>query len=155
MLGIVALLLAVALPLGIVFLTVRATEAERKEYVQSRIRRIACAVARWLAIGYTAAIAIGALMCILIGSSTQYAAYTEPGCNLYDAMIYGVRCQGFLGASFVSALSNLALIALQLAAASFASPVVAPLAIVLWSPVVYLAYLGMSGLYRTHKAGRA
>lgn len=155
MLGIIVLLLAVALPLGIVFLTVRATEAERKGYGRSHFRQIACALARWLAIGYTAAIAIGALMCILIGSLTQYAAYTEPGCNLYDAMIYGVRCQGFFGASFVSALSNLALLALQLAAASFASPVVAPLAMVLWSPVVYFAYRGMSRLYRTSKAGRA
>ena len=67
MLGIIVLLLAVALPLGIVFLTVRATEAERKGYEHSHIRRIACALVRWLAIGYTAAIAIGALMCILIG----------------------------------------------------------------------------------------
>lgn len=152
MLGVIVLLLAVALPLGIAFLAVRATEAERKGYERSHFRRIACALLSWLAIGYTAAIVIGTLMCILIGSFTQYAAYTEPGCNLYDAMIYGVRCQGFVGASFVSALSNLALFALQLAAIAFASPVVAPLAIVLWLPVIYAAYLGIKRISRTSLA---
>ncbi len=87
-------------------------------------------------------------MFLLIGSFAPYAAYTEPGCNLYDAMIYGVRCQGFVGASFASALSNLALFALQLAAIAFASPVVAPLAIVLWLPVIYAAYLNRPGFPR-------
>lgn len=110
---------------------------------------------RWFAISYTVAIATGALVCALIGSFSQYGAYTAPGCNFYDAMIYGIRCQGFIGASFVSALSNLALFALQLAAASFASPVVAPLAIVLWLPVVYAAYLGIKRLYRSSKAASA
>ena|SRR6218665_3020591 len=106
---------------------------------------------RWLAISYTVAFAMGAIMCVLIGSFSQYGAYTEPGCNLYDAMIYGIRCQGFLGASFVSALSNFALFALQLAAASFASPVIAPLAILLWLPVVYAGYLGIKRFSRTSK----
>lgn len=110
---------------------------------------------RWLAISYTVAIAAGALMCVLIGSFSQYGAYTEPGCNLYDALIYGIRCQGFVGASVVSALSNFALVAFQLAAIAFGSPVVAPLAIALWLPVVYTAYLGVKRLCRTSEAAGA
>ena len=106
---------------------------------------------RWLAIGYTVTLVLGALICALIGSLSQYGAYTTPGCNLYDALIYGIRCQGFIGASAVSAVSNFALMVVQLSAASFASPMAAPFAIALWLPVAYAAYLGIKWLSQPSK----
>lgn len=110
---------------------------------------------RWLAVCYTVVLVVGTLICTLIGSLSQYGAYTSPGCNLYDALIYGVRCQGFIGASVVSAIANFTLAVVQLSAASFASPMAAPFAIALWLPAVYAAYLGIKWLSRPSKAAQS
>jgi hypothetical protein len=96
---------------------------------------------RWLSISYTVIFFAGALVCLLIGSIGEYGARTTPGCNLYDALLYGVRCQGFIGSSVVSTIANFSLLIIQLSAISLISPIFALLAIFLWSPVLYSFYL--------------
>ena len=96
---------------------------------------------RWLAFSYSCALLVGAFGAFLISSISEYGGQSSPGCNLYDALIYGARCQGFPGSLAVSFIVNFALLVVQVSAASLSSPIIAVLTIALWAPVIYVLYL--------------
>ena len=90
MLGLIVLLLAVALPLGIVFLTVRATEGERKVYDHSPVRRLSCALVFGLA-------AVLGVLWVLRGTGPEYATAMGlflglPASGTFQSRCNALRC---------------------------------------------------------------
>lgn len=149
MIGALLLVLAIATPAALVFAVVKLTESESARKGQSPASSVAATSARWFSIGYTGLLFAGALGCLLVATTTEYGAYSTPGCNLYDALIYGARCQGFFGSAAVSALLNFALLIAQLSAGLFASATFAPVALAIWVPPIYVIYLYTNRLIRT------
>lgn len=93
-------------------------------------------------------------MSFLIGSFGTYGGQADPGCNLYDALLYGARCQGFFGATVVSGLANFALLVGQLVAMSITSLMAAPFGLLLLAPVVFSLYLGFRQVRQASKSRR-
>lgn len=83
MTGLVVLVLAVAIPLGIVLLTVFATESERNVYSHAPVSRLATSIA------FSAAALIG-LAIVFRGTGTEYALAFTPMLALPTAIIAAV-----------------------------------------------------------------
>lgn len=135
------LVLAIVTPAVILLATVKLTEAEYAPQSQSITSSIFTTVRYWAAIGYTGFLFTGALGGILVATTSEYGGYSIPGCNFYDALLYGARCQGFNGAWVASAVLNFVLLIVQLSAASLSSPFFFPIALLLWTPPIYIIYL--------------
>ncbi len=165
MLGLVVLLLAVALPFGIVFFTVRATEAERKVYEHSPVRRISCALVFGLA-------AVLGSLWVFRGTGPEYA----PAMGLFlglpasgiAALLAAVGQRLLVGRSKVvamlsgiaitilTALATSSLVAILFAPSSASSFVAVFGAIIVLSPsgIAVLLFGGLSGLLLSHLSNR-
>ncbi|MDP2882797.1 MAG: hypothetical protein Q8N89_14615 [Azonexus sp.] len=165
MLGFVILLLAVALPLGIAFLTVRATEAERKVYDHSPVRRLSCALVFGLA-------AVLGVLWVFRGTGPEYA----PAMGLFlgipassiAALLAAVGQRFLVGRSKVvatlsgiaitifTALATSLLVAIFFAPGSASSFVAAFGAIIVLSPSGFpvLLFGGLAGLLLSHLSNR-
>lgn len=65
---------------------------------------------QWFSWGYTGLLICGALAGLLIGFTTTYGDLSGVGCNLYDAVLYGIDCRGFFGAQAIEILVSFPLL---------------------------------------------
>ena len=97
-----------------------------------------------LCVLYTAFLLLGGLIVVFIAFTTNYGDLSEVvGCNLYDALLYGVDCRGFIGAGFLEFLAGFSLLVLQLSFFAIGSPITLVLALVFWLPVPAAIYWGL------------
>lgn len=165
MLGLFVLLLAVALPLGIAFLTVRATEAERKVYDHSPVRRLSCALVFGLAAvlgilwvlrgtGPELATAMGLFLGLpASGIAALLAAAGQRflvGRSKVVATLYGVAI------TILTALATSLLVATLIAPGSASSFVAAFGALIVLSPsgIPVLVFGGLVGLLLSYLSNR-
>ncbi len=98
---------------------------------------------RYLCLAYTALLATGSFIGVIIGYTATYADLSGIGCNFYDALLYGINCRSFFGAKIIEWLVGFPLLLDQLSAISLSSPFVAVLALPFWllvGVVVYMAF---------------
>jgi uncharacterized membrane protein YczE len=91
----------------------------------------------WLYIGTLVAASIALAV---VAGTTEYGNRTGAGCNLYDALLYGVQCRGFFGAGLVEVFLGVPLVVGQVAALSVMSPWMLIPAALLFSPALFLGY---------------
>lgn len=97
-------------------------------------------VLRWLCLIYTALILCGSLVAIVIWHTTSYGVLSGVGCNFYDALIYGIDCRGFIGATAVEILVGLPLLLFQLSIFASSSPAMLALVSLFWLPLFIALY---------------
>jgi hypothetical protein len=89
---------------------------------------------------YAAVLFAATLADVVIAWTTRYGSRTGVACNFYDALLVGVECRGFPGSGFVEIVLWLPLLMYQVTALVPSWPLMLVPAVLLWSPVVYLAY---------------
>lgn len=97
-------------------------------------------ILRNLCWAYTGLLVAGALAAVAIGATTEYGNRSGTGCNLYDALLLGIDCRGFLGAGLIEFVVGFALVLAQVSWFAFASPWMLIPAALLWSPILFLIY---------------
>jgi hypothetical protein len=97
-------------------------------------------ILRNLCWAYTGLFVVGALAAVAIGATTVYGNRSGTGCNLYDALLLGIDCRGFLGAGLIEFVVGFALVLAQVSWFAFASLWMLIPAALLWSPIFYLIY---------------
>ena len=88
---------------------------------------------------YLGALVLAITANALLALSTEYGNRVGVGCNLYDAMVVGVECRGFLGAKVIEFVLNWPFRLLYYPLFVFVAPWFLPIAILLWAPPFYLA----------------
>ena len=96
-----------------------------------RILRYFC----WL---YVALAILAILVDVLIGFTTQYGNRMGIGCNFYDALVFGIECNGFIGAGTAELFLNWPLWLLYMLMLSFSSLWFAIPTLILWFPPAFL-----------------
>ena len=91
----------------------------------------------WLYVG-TLVAAFVALA--VVAGTTEYGNRTGVGCNLYDALLYGIECRGFLGSGLIEVFLGFPLLVGQVAALSVMSPWMLIPAALLVAPALFLGY---------------
>lgn len=91
----------------------------------------------WLYVGtlFAASVALA-----VVAATTEYGNRAGVGCNLYDALLYGVECRGFFGSGLVEVLLGFPLLVGQVIALSLMSPWMLIPAALLLAPVLFLGY---------------
>ena len=97
-------------------------------------------ILRNLCWAYTGLLVVGTLAAVVIGATTEYGNRSGTGCNLYDALLFGVDCRGFLGVGFIEFVVGFALVLAQVLWFAFASPWMLLPTALLWSPILFLIY---------------
>ena len=95
---------------------------------------------------YTALLLLGSVAGAVIMTLSEYGIAQNPGCNFYDALLYGVECRGFWGAKVIAAIVSFPLLVWQASAMSAIQLTSLPLVLILWAPVLHVLYLGLSVL---------
>ena len=90
----------------------------------------------WL---YLALLVVAVLVNVYLDSTTTYGIRQGVGCNLYDAMVIGVECCGFVGARALELFLNWPLLLVYSPIFAFVSLLSLVVAILLWTALVYLA----------------
>ena len=88
---------------------------------------------------YLALVIMAVLVDVYMDFTTTYGIREGVGCNLYDAMVIGVECRGFVGARALELFLNWPLLLLYSPIFAFVSLLSFVVAILLWTPVIYLA----------------
>ena len=105
-----------------------------------------------LCVIYTALLFSGGLTVTIVALTTNYGDLSGVvGCNLYDALLYGVDCRGFIGAGFLEFLAGFSLLVLQLSFFAVGSPITLALALVFWLPELVVIYWGLKNQILRHK----
>lgn len=94
---------------------------------------------RLLAFIYTAVLATSALALAIVALVMPYGVRSGTGCRLYDALLVGVECHGFLGAGLVEFSLSFPLLVAQVSALATRSPWMLATAVLLWMPVAAVA----------------
>lgn len=165
MLGLVVLLLAITIPLGIVILTVKATESERKLFDHHPVGRRFCAFAFAVA-------ALLAVLWVFRGTGPEYSSaiglFLGIPAAVIAALLAAASHRFLVGRSKViatitgiaitifTALATSSLVAILFAPSSASSFVAAFGAIIVLSPGGILALLigGLTGLLLSHLSNR-
>jgi hypothetical protein len=92
------------------------------------------------AVAYTAILMVAGVAALILYRTTTYGARLPSGCNFYDALLVGVECRGFFGASVAEVVLGLPVMALQLTMLAPFFPPLVPFAVLVWSPVLYLLF---------------
>ena len=95
---------------------------------------------------YTALLLLGSIAGAVIMTFSEYGVAQNPGCNFYDALLYGVECRGFWGANLIEAIVSFPLFVWQVSAMFAIQLTSLPLILILWAPVLHVLYLGLSVL---------
>ena len=109
---------------------------------------------RYLCWVYTVLLILGGAIGLIIGFNTAYGDRSGVGCNFYDALLYGVKCRGFIGAKVIECLVGFPLLVGQLSAIALSSPAFLVLALPSWLPVFLTLYWALRRLTSRPK-GRA
>jgi hypothetical protein len=89
----------------------------------------------WL---YVALIVAAILADVVIALTMPYGGRVGAGCNFTDALVVGVKCQGFAGADAVALFLNWPLLLVYAPIFSFSSLWILIPAVLLWLPPIYL-----------------
>jgi hypothetical protein len=109
---------------------------------------------RWFCWGYTALLLCGGLVGFMIGFTTTYGDRSGIGCSFYDALIYGIDCRGFIGATAVEVLVGFPLLLAQFSVIATTSATLLVAVLPLWLPVFATLYFFLKRLTSRSK-GRA
>ena len=89
----------------------------------------------WLYIGL---VGVALLADIVLALTTDYGGRIDPGCNFTDALLVGVKCQGFIGADALALFLNWPLFFVYAPMFALSSAWMLIPTVLLWLPVVYL-----------------
>lgn len=89
----------------------------------------------WL---YIAALVVVIAADVVVALTTEYGNREVTGCNFYDAMVVGIECRGFVGNKVAELLLNWPFLLLYCPLFAFASLWYLAIAVLIWTPPVYL-----------------
>jgi len=87
---------------------------------------------------YAGLLVLAVLADVVIALAMPYGGRIGPGCNFTDAMVVGVKCQGFAGADALALFFNWPLFLVYALIFSFSSLWAVIPAVLLWLPPGYL-----------------